>query len=760
MFRFSLCCFSIALTICFSPLHALGEPQDEQPLQNDYFDLDLEELMKIEVVTVTARKQEENLQDVPGSLSTLQGDILDVVRSSSSDIRHLNARVPSFTIESSFGRTFPRMYIRGLGNTDFDLNASQPVSVVVDEVVNENPILKGFPVFDMNRVEVLRGPQGSLFGRNTPAGVVKFETNRPVDRLEGYAHASYGTDNTVELEGVVNDQLSDTVTARFSLLRQQKSDYLDNHALGFEEQNTLGGYHETAGRFQVLITPDEDFEALVNYHFRNLEGHAGIFRANIIQPGTNNFIPGFDRDDLFQDAIRQNREDLFSHGGHIRLEYEGDQHIWTSISALESVDYIAHGDIDGGYGAAFLPAGLSGPGVIPFPSETADGIPDHWQFTQELRLANKPEGRLGYQAGLFYFHEDLTVDSFSFDTFSGNIQNGFAQQEQETNAAALFGTVSYNVTDDLQITGGARFSYDEKDFRAQRYVSPSGGGVLGPLTANPDDSHVSWDLSALYDYSDTMNFYARIANGFRSPSVQGRILFGDEITIGDSEEVLSFETGLKSDFWNERARLNASVYYFTMDDQQLTAVGGDSNFNRLVNANETMGYGAELDAAFAVTPSFYLTASASYNHTELNDSQLSIPACAQCTILDPTNSHGFAVIDGNRLPFAPEWITNLNARYTFKLDSGELYILTDWVYRSEYNFFLYDSAEFKSEFLLEGGVRAGYRWSGDSADYEIALFVRNITDQESLIGGIDFNNLTGIVNEGRFWGAQLRANFS
>lgn len=123
---------------------------------------------ELEEVMVTAQKRSESLNDVPVSVTAIGGDKLAVIRSSGGDIRVFSARIPSVTLESSFGRTFPRPYIRGLGNTDFDLNASQPVSFVYDEVVLENPVLKGFPLFDIDQVEALRGPQGTLFGRNTP----------------------------------------------------------------------------------------------------------------------------------------------------------------------------------------------------------------------------------------------------------------------------------------------------------------------------------------------------------------------------------------------------------------------------------------------------------------------------------------------------------------------------------------------------------------------------------------------------------------
>ena len=130
----------------------------------------------LDAIIVTAQRREQNIQDVPISVTAIDDEALAAINSGGQDIRALSGRVPSLVVESSFGRTFPRFYIRGLGNTDFDFNASQPVSLVYDDVVLENPILKGFPVFDLQQVEVLRGPQGTLFGRNTPAGIVKFDS--------------------------------------------------------------------------------------------------------------------------------------------------------------------------------------------------------------------------------------------------------------------------------------------------------------------------------------------------------------------------------------------------------------------------------------------------------------------------------------------------------------------------------------------------------------------------------------------------------
>src|SRR5690242_21781073 len=147
----------------------------------------------VQDIIVTAQRIAQNVQNVPVSVGVIDKTELAAINSGGADIRGLSGRVPSLNIESSFGRTFPRFYIRGLGNTDFDLNASQPVSLIYDDVVLENPILKGFPAFDVDRVEVLRGPQGTLFGRNTPAGIVKFDTVKPDATSRNYARISYGT---------------------------------------------------------------------------------------------------------------------------------------------------------------------------------------------------------------------------------------------------------------------------------------------------------------------------------------------------------------------------------------------------------------------------------------------------------------------------------------------------------------------------------------------------------------------------------------
>jgi len=718
-----------------------------------------DKVVGIEVIEVTARKRTENIKDVPISVSALTPKKLEVLGSSGMDVRALSAKVPSLLIESSFGRTFPRFYIRGLGNTDFDLLASQPVSLIYDDVVLENALTKGMPMFDLERVEVLRGPQGTLFGRNTTAGIIKVQSKKPTQDFDASISASYGSYNSTDLRLAVGGGLTDTLSARVAFLQQDRDDWIDNKAPGFEKDDQLGGYGETAGRIQLLWEPNDEFSALFNYHFRDADADARIFRANIIKPGTNDLVNDFDREVVYHDAAVRNDQTIEMEGSSLKLEYDFGSHTLTSVTGYESAEMFSVGDIDGGYGASFL-GDYMGPGFIPFPSETGARMPDHSQITQEIRFSSNELGQFDYQVGFFYFNEDLTINNLSFDTLGGGNQNGIAIQNMETTAWAVFASVDVELSDKMNLTAGIRYSDDERVWDGTLVQSPFGAPGFSE-NATVDDSQVSGDISVNYRWTDETNLYARLAKGYRAPSIQGRsLLFSASHTTAESELVTSIESGFKSTLAENTVRIDGSVFYYVVDDQQLTAVGGTGNVASLLNADKAVGYGFELDSELWATDDLVFGASLSYNNTELQDDTISVAGCGGgCTITDPLNSEGRVIIDGNSLPQSPEWIGNLSARWTKEIGDGELYIYTDWSYRSEVSFFLYESKEFMGDAIMEGGLRVGYEWFTDGAEYEVAAFARNILDEEKLTGGIDFNNLTGYVNEPRFFGVEFKANF-
>jgi iron complex outermembrane recepter protein len=631
------------------------------------------------------------------------------------------------------------------------------VSLVYDDVVQENPILKGFPVFDLEMVEMFRGPQGTLFGRNTPAGVIKFNSVRPSRERGGYVQASYGDDASMNFEGAVGGPLGEDWAMRLSGFYQHRDDWVSNArpVEGIIDRDAYEGFDEVAARLQFLYEPGDALSALLNVHMRSLDGSARMFRANVIQPGTNDLVPGFDPDIVFFDGT--NDQELDAVGGNLRISYEYGRVTLHSITGYESVEVLSRGDIDGGFGASFFPP--FGPGFIPFPAESADGLPDHTQLSQEFRWESNDWGAFDWQAGIYYFDEDITIDSFNFDTFASGVTNGEVEQNQDNQAWAVFGSGEWELGERFTLRAGLRYTEDEKDFSAERFLSPIGAGPVGPIEVSTNEDNLSWDLSGTWEVGDDTNLYARVAEGFRAPSIQGRLLFGDTVSVADSEEILSFEAGIKTSLFDDRGRLSFTVYKYTMDDQQLTAVGGAANFNTLINADQTDGQGVELDFETLLTDNLLVTIGASYNDTEIDDPGLGIQPCGGgCTVLDPAGPvAGTVSIDGNRLPQSPEVIGNLTARWGVPVAAGEFFVYTDWAYRSEINFFLYESVEFEGKELLEGGLRVGYNW-GDG-DHEIALFGRNITDEVEAVGGIDFNNLTGFINEPRRWGVEFRTRF-
>ncbi len=708
---------------------------------------------ELEEILVTATRRAENIQDVPLSVASLEGERLDAMFEGGGDIQVLAARVPSLYAESSNGRLAPRFYIRGLGNSDFDLAASQPVSIIVDEVVLENVILKSFPLFDIERVEVLRGPQGTLFGRNTPAGIVKFDTRKPTGEFGGNVSLSYGDLGSMAIEGAVGGGLGDAVSARLSVLYHERDDWIDNTFTG--ESDAMGGYDEFAFRAQVLFEPTDTFSALLNVHGRDINGTASMFRANVLGPGSNGFNSNYDRDSVSYDEGDNNPQHAEGEGASLKLDFElSDSMTLTSITAYETTESSSLGDIDGGFGADFLPfvgpcPPGSGPGdpCIPFPSQTQDGIDDLDQLTQEIRIASQASDRLFWQAGAFYFDSEFSVTTTPFFVAATTLTH-------ENTAWAVFGHVSYDVSDRLTVTGGARYTDDEKDLTVQ--VSPI---PTGPQSVS--DQQVSWDLSALYEVNDQFNVYGRLASGFRAPTIQGRdVAFFGAPSIADSETITSIEFGFKSQLADDRVRLNGSVFYYEVEDQQLSAIGGGGNFVQLVNADKGTGSGFDLDGEFLITDNFMMTLGFSYTDTEIEDSSLVVPPCGSglCTVLDPVDINGNAIIDGNSFTQAPEYIASVTARYGIPIGgNGELFFFTDWAFQGKTQFFIYEAEEFYSDDTFEGGARIGY--SHDGGKWEVALFGRNITDEENVKGAIDFNNLTGFDNEPRIIGASFKARF-
>lgn len=710
----------------------------------------------LEEVVVTAQKREQSLQDVPASVFALFPDSVRDFHGAGENIRALSGRVPGLIVESSNGRQSPRFYLRGLGNTDFDVNANQPVSMVYDEIPLENSILKSLPVFDIQRIEVLNGPQGTLFGRNTTAGIVKIDSVKPSFEKDGYIRGGYGERDTHNWEAALGGGLTETLAGRVSLKYLNRGDWIDNPSLGTSGDDH-GAIDEFTYRVQFLWEPNEAFSSLLKLHGFHQDGDVlAFFYANALEVGSAGVRPGFDPEVATWDSEPRGEVDHF--GVSLNMEYEVNDNITlTSITGYDEVEGFTGGDVDGGIVGGPAQIGQLGYNAF-FGLETADGLSDHYQFTQELR-ASGDVGQWFYQVGLFYFDEDITVDSEEFAV--GGARTVLTQVEQQTTSIAVFGRLEYSFSDALTLGAGLRYTDDDKDLE----VVPGPGSFAPAATIELSDDYVNWDVAATYEYSGDLSLYARVGTSSRGPVTIGRFGFTD---TADTEDIISYEIGFKSDLFGGRARWNTSFFYYEIDDQQLTATGGADFLNSILNADKTEGIGFESDLKILFTENLRVNMNLSYTDTEIKDPALGDEQCAstpRCTGLDPVtavNPGPFGpvttvAIDGNPLPRAPEWLFNFDVWYGIPFKGGTLYASTDWNYRGNSNIFFHESVEFVADSRWLGGVRAGFKGANDR--YDVAFVGRNITDEIAVDGALNFLNLTAFVNEPSWFGFEARYNF-
>lgn len=710
----------------------------------------------IDDIVVTAQRRSENIREVPFAVTAMNQETLTTIAAGGADILSLSGRVPSLQIESSNGRYAPRFYIRGLGNVDFDFTASQPVSVVLDDVVLESVYLKGFPMFDVQQLEVLRGPQGTLFGRNTPAGVVKIDTVKPSDDLTGYGSLTYGNLGSTRAEAGVTLPLSDTLSMRVSGLWNHRDDWVNNAydaPFAKKDGKDLGNFDDIAGRVHVAWTPTERLSALLTLQARDYDGTGTMNRANAFTKGSNKLNDNFDRKTVWYDGGRNNFQRQKTTSETLQVNYDFGPATLTGVVGAYQGSSAGDGDIDGGVASA--PAGS--PYKTPFNVESGTLSSDLQQNTYELRLASNGDNRLGWQVGAFYWQERINLVSGTFNGVGGLIPTKVTDITQKSDSWSVFGQANYRVTDALKVTAGVRYTEDNRDYLGRITI---GTPVNGQGAISVGDEQVSWDVSALYEVNDALNLFARVAKGYRGPSIQGRNL--PVLTTADSETVMSYEAGFKSRLWDGRARLNGTAYIYEVDDMQFTAIGGADNSNRLINAEKGEGYGLEFDGDVYLGAGFSLSAGAAWNHTEIKDKNLLVAICTGgCTVTDPivnVAGQNRAKIDGNPFPQAPEYTANLTLNYVRALGNDtELFASTDWVMQKDFNLFLYNAVEFKVDTSFEGGLRAG--WRDLNRGLEAAVYVRNITDEANVIGAIDFNNLTAFVNEPRTYGVQVSKRF-
>jgi iron complex outermembrane recepter protein len=734
-------------------------------------------------IVVTAERRSENLQRVPLSVAVVGGPELRSLQSGGEDILALSGRVPGLYAETTTGRIFPRFYIRGLGNIDFYLGASQPVSIIQDDVVLEHVVLKSNPVFDVQQVEVLRGPQGSLFGRNTTAGIIKFDTIKPSQTWQGRVSASAGSLGTFTYDaGVGGPIVQDKVAVRLSGLMQHRNDWVDNTFAGYSADGTrtpqkdaMGGFTEKDVRLQVLLTPTDAFSVNVSGHARGYHGTSTIFHRAALKKGSNS-VSAEPRDRIALDEGNDNPQDYDTYGASVNSAYDFGPVTLTSISAYETTSGYSRGDTDGGAAVNYPFNGRpNGYG------QSQGNIRGLDQYTQEVRLASAAGQRFTWQIGGFYFNQKDTTEFYQRTYFLtgpdalGNTRNpnNWVRLRDVNTSWAAFGQASFKVTPDFTITGGARYTEDLKKTALVKPVYDVTGTVdqfrrfnpTAPTSVCIEGKEPRWDVSALYAIDGQNSVYARVARGFRGPTIQGRsAVFNSPFSTANSETITSWEVGSKGLFLDGRLRINSSLFTYVVNDIQLN--GNDVNGNGvLFNADKARAYGIEIDSEFRPIPNLTLTLGASALASKIRDKRVYAQVCilngvVVCTVQNPTIKVGtntFAAVDGNPLPNAPRWNLDATARYDVPLSNGgKLFAATDWNVQGYTNFVLYKTAEFYAKGNFEGGLKIGYTTPDDN--YEVAAFARNITNEKNLKGVIE-NYMAAVFNEPRIIGVSVSGRF-
>lgn len=725
-------------------------------------------------IVVTAERRTENLQQVPISVGVVGGDQLRSFQAAGDDILSLSGRVPGLYAETTTGRIFPRFYIRGLGNIDFYLGASQPVSIIQDDVVLEHVVLKSNPVYDLDQVEVLRGPQGSLFGRNTTAGIIKIDTIKPsTDRWTGRGNASYGSYNSVNVDaGVGGPIIQDVLAVRVSGLYQRRDDWIDNTYSGPSADGTvspkkdaMGGFEERDARIQLLLAPTgTGFSMLTSFHARKYSGTSTIFHRGAFTKGSND-VSDEPRSQIALDEAHNNPQAYDTYGASSRIAMDFGPVTLTSISAWETTSGYSRGDTDGGAGADYPVNGVAN-GF----GQSQGNVRDLDQLSQELRLSSNGDTRFKWQVGGMWFNQRDITEFYQrayFLTPPANNPNNWVRLRNENTSWAVFGQASYELVPGLTVTAGGRYTKDTKKTRLLKTADTAAGAVTyrGRRYVRLSGEEPSWDVSVNYEVNPNVNVYARVARGFRGPTIQGRsAVFNSDFTTADSETILSGEAGIKTQLFDNRVRFNLSGFAYRVKDIQLN--GNDSDGNGvLFNADKAEAYGMEAELEARPIPNLTLTAGLSLLHTEIKDKNVYAQVCALngvvvCTVQDPTitNARGtFAQIDGNPLPNAPKYTANLTARYDVPLgNGGSLFAATDWMWQGYTNFVLYKTREFYSKGDFEGGLKVGY--SAPDGRYEIAAFARNLTNEKNLKGVIE-NYMAAVFNEPRVIGASFSGKF-
>jgi len=718
----------------------------------------------IEEVVVTAQRRAESLQSVPMAISAFSEETL---RTRGIDgLGDLETRTPGLAI-GQFFPTQPQVYIRGIGSND-DGPAADPSTVLfVDEVYVGRVAGWTGNLFDLERIEVLRGPQGTLYGKNVVGGAINFISRKPTEEFRSQLSATAGNLNLIKYNGLVSGQLMENVYGKFSFVSETRDGYLKSQIGNYPQFFPQYSVPENVGKFQqhdvntdalrgaLRFTPSDALEINLSVDrakidqnspgFHERGGPVGAVLAGLIP----NYAKRIRTNMVEQPATTKNQTTGYS----ARVDYEMEWAILTSISAYRESDTLntsccgEHSSPQKLNLLATSPTAVTGQAITAGTGNTT--VEDANQFSQELRLTSNGSGAFEWVGGLYFLRERADrTESFNYGAASLRPNNpafptgwvylaapttGLTPQEVETKSQAVYAQGTYNLTEQLRLTAGARYTEDRKEIHSVGV--PGGFVVRQPFDVRADDkwSQVTPKFSVDYQLTDDLFVYALASKGFKSGGWQGSPPTALTATLPFNEETAwLYETGARTDFWDKRARINVSVFYTDYVDlqifQQLIPAGSAPGTAGVLvgqNAADAEVKGVELE--FTVMPLPGLTISGFYAHLDATYSKFVAPEGFEAPGgVDPSAR------EGNYLRNAPKQTYSILTAYDMTLSGGAgLSFQLDWqykdkVYQDPDNIEIGATPSFD---VLDGRVAL----TSQNGQWEVAAWAKNLLDEDYFV---------------------------
>lgn len=687
-------------------------------------------------IIVTAQKRAQSVQDVPIAITAVAGSSLGTLQMRSGT--ELARQTPNLSVSVLGNEDQPKFSVRGIAQSAFDLNASSPTGIFYDEVFVRASFLGGAQLFDMDRVEVLRGPQGTLFGKETVGGAVSYVTRAPQFENSGFISGELGNYSYVGLQGAANTQLiDDRLALRVSFNTSDSDGFVKNLRPGGRDKSN---FNKVAIRSALKYKDDAGFDATLRYSFTRSAPEAVGTNVTGYLPGNTNAF-GFDpRHDPVTGKQLDAREGYYDRDGRIRVRGDG---VSLTLNkdlgnvALTSISSYLKGyflnEVDGDGSAANLLA-------LDFEARTKE-------YMQDLRLTTKFDGPFNVIAGVFYFRDSLD-NLFHVSQFNGAFDGRQTYRQTRTSYAAYMdGT--YDFSPEFSLYGGIRVTHDKATMRNFRSVVNIQG--LGIPNTNVDytETQPSGRLGLRYKPSSDFMAFAQYARGYRSGGFNGgALVFPGDLNTAKPEFLDAYEVGIKSRLLDRKVTLNLSAFHYQFKDQQF--INSISVINQaLVNAGRSRINGVEAEINASITPQFRLSAGmgyldAKYTRLVLNGADLA----------------------GNRMIEAPKFSFSGAADYTVPLGgSTELTVHGDMVHKSSQFFTAYNADVFpfslgRTPGFEEYNARVGV--SFNDGKYELGVWGKNLSDNKTLVGvGIETNTFLrfGTVPYPRRYGVDFQAKF-